>query len=84
MPAFAHAMDNKTPEYLRKFPGGKIPAFEGPDGFLLTETMAISKYSAYATSRLGIARVNPFSFTQSRPSHPNLMSSWEVPSRRRL
>jgi glutathione S-transferase len=84
MPAFAHGIDNKTPEYFRKFPGGKIPAFEGPDGFLLTETTAISKYSAYATSPLEMAQVNPFFFTQSWPSHPNPMSSWEVPSRRRL
>jgi elongation factor 1-gamma len=39
-------VDNKKPEFLRKFPLGQIPAFEGKDGFLLTQTPAIMKYSA--------------------------------------
>jgi hypothetical protein len=42
---YEHGVTNKTPEYLAKFPAGKIPAFEGADGFLLTETYAIAKYS---------------------------------------
>lgn len=35
---------NKTPEYLQKFPLGKVPAFEGADGYLLTESTAICLY----------------------------------------
>jgi elongation factor 1-gamma len=44
MPEFTHMQDNKKTEYIAKFPGGKIPAFEGKDGFLLTETIAVTKY----------------------------------------
>jgi elongation factor 1-gamma len=46
LPAFVHAVDNKRLEFVRKFPAGKIMAFEGTDGFLLTETTAIAKYRA--------------------------------------
>ncbi|KDN39258.1 eEF1-gamma domain-containing protein [Tilletiaria anomala UBC 951] len=38
--------DCRKPEYLAKFPMGKIPAFEGADGFLLTESQAIARYVA--------------------------------------
>jgi hypothetical protein len=36
--------DTKTPEYLAKFPTGKIPGFEGSDGFVLLESSAIARY----------------------------------------
>ncbi|KAJ1561529.1 hypothetical protein HK096_004366, partial [Nowakowskiella sp. JEL0078] len=36
--------DNKTPEFLSKFPLGKVPAFEGADGFTLFESNAITNY----------------------------------------
>jgi elongation factor 1-gamma len=39
--------DGQKPEYLSKFGMGKIPAFEGSDGFKLTETNAIARYSEY-------------------------------------
>jgi hypothetical protein len=39
--------DAKKPEYLAKFPMGQIPAFEGTDGFKLTETRAVARYSEY-------------------------------------
>ncbi len=42
---YVHFEDNKKPEFLAKFPHGKIPAFEGADGFKLTETSAIARYS---------------------------------------
>ena len=42
---YVHFEDNKKPEFLAKFPHGKIPAFEGADGFKLTETPAIARYS---------------------------------------
>ena len=37
---------NKKPEFLNKFPLGKVPAFEGSDGVLLTESNAIAYYVA--------------------------------------
>merc|ERR1712014_436881 len=33
---------NKSAEFLKKFPLGKVPAFEGSDGTLLTESNAIA------------------------------------------
>ncbi|KAJ3322224.1 Elongation factor 1-gamma [Boothiomyces sp. JEL0866] len=38
--------DNTTPEFLAKFPLGKVPAFEGADGFTLFESNAIAFYVA--------------------------------------
>jgi elongation factor 1-gamma len=40
-------VDNKKPEFLAKFPHGKIPAFEGSDGFKLFEGAAIARYSKF-------------------------------------
>lgn len=37
---------NKTPEYLSKFPLGKIPALETASGFKLTESSAIAFFLA--------------------------------------
>lgn len=37
---------NRTPEYLAKFPFGKVPAFEGADGTQLFESDAITQYIA--------------------------------------
>lgn len=39
-------VDNKTDEYVKKFPLGKVPAFEGADGFTLYESSAIAYYVA--------------------------------------
>jgi elongation factor 1-gamma len=45
---------NRTPEYLAKFPLGKIPAFESTDGgFLLTEAQAIARYVAESGPKAG-------------------------------
>lgn len=44
--SFEPGVTTKSPEYLAKFPMGKVPAFETPSGFLLTETSAISYYVA--------------------------------------
>jgi elongation factor 1-gamma len=44
--SFQMGKSNKSPEFLAKFPLGKIPAFEGADGFLLTEGNAIALYLA--------------------------------------
>lgn len=48
VPEFKMGEDNRTPEYLAKFPMGKIPAFEGADGFCLAEGAAICMYLAGA------------------------------------
>jgi len=43
---YTHFEDNKKPDFTSKFPHGKIPAWEGKDGFILTETSAIARYIA--------------------------------------
>jgi len=35
---------NKSTDFLKKFPNGKVPAFEGKDGFCLSESNAIAHY----------------------------------------
>ena len=44
---YVHFEDNKKPEFLAKFPHGKIPAFDGADGFKVFETTAIAHYSEF-------------------------------------
>ncbi|KAI0117669.1 glutathione S-transferase [Nemania sp. FL0031] len=46
IPAFTMRETNRTTEFLSKFPLGKVPAFEGADGFCLTESIAIATYFA--------------------------------------
>lgn len=43
-PQFQFGQTNKTPEFLKKFPLGKVPAFEGNDGFCVFESNAIAYY----------------------------------------
>jgi len=43
---FVFGESNKTPDFTKKFPLGKVPAFEGSDGTLLTESNAIAYYVA--------------------------------------
>lgn len=43
---YQHMMTNRTPEFLAKFPAGKVPAFEGSDGLCLAESDAIAQYIA--------------------------------------
>ncbi|KAK7821681.1 hypothetical protein U0070_003722 [Myodes glareolus] len=43
-PHFHLDQTNRTPEFLRKFPAGKVPAFEGDDGFCVFESNAIAYY----------------------------------------
>ncbi|KAJ1719351.1 hypothetical protein LPJ53_005872 [Coemansia erecta] len=45
-PQFKLGIDNKTPEYLVKYPVGKVPAFESADGFSLTDSSVIAYYIA--------------------------------------
>ncbi|EGW08387.1 Elongation factor 1-gamma [Cricetulus griseus] len=40
-PHFHFGQTNRTPEFLRKFPAGKVPAFKGDDGFCVFERMSL-------------------------------------------
>lgn len=42
---YKHYEDNLKEPFLKKFPSGKIPAFESKDGFTLFESSAIARYS---------------------------------------
>ncbi|RDB17710.1 putative elongation factor 1-gamma 1 [Hypsizygus marmoreus] len=44
--AYKHYVDNTKPEFLAKFPHGKIPGLETADGFKLFESVAIARYVA--------------------------------------
>ncbi|EIN05159.1 elongation factor 1-gamma [Punctularia strigosozonata HHB-11173 SS5] len=53
-PEYVHFQTNLTPEFKSKFPLGKIPAWEGNDGVLLSETTAIARYFAYLAPNSGL------------------------------
>ena len=55
---YEHYVDNKKPEFLSKFPHGKIPAWEGKDGFKLFEGQAIARYgeSSYQLANRSLYR----------------------------
>ncbi|KAF8994870.1 elongation factor 1-gamma [Cyathus striatus] len=52
--AYEHFVDNKKPEFLEKFPHGKIPAWEGADGFKLFEGAPIARYIASLAPNSGL------------------------------
>ncbi|XP_023653286.1 elongation factor 1-gamma [Paramormyrops kingsleyae] len=43
-PAFTFGQTNRTPSFLSSFPLGKVPVFQGDDGFCLFESNAIAYY----------------------------------------
>ncbi|KAM6976660.1 elongation factor 1-gamma [Aplochiton taeniatus] len=43
-PAFTFGQTNRTPAFLNNFPLGKVPAYQGDDGFCLFESNAIAHY----------------------------------------
>ncbi|KAF2001242.1 glutathione S-transferase [Amniculicola lignicola CBS 123094] len=45
-PTFNYPTTNKEPDFLSKFPHGKIPALETPSGFCLAESTAMAQYVA--------------------------------------
>ncbi|KAI6022936.1 hypothetical protein PISMIDRAFT_677455 [Pisolithus microcarpus 441] len=53
-PEYKHYEDNKKPDFLAKFPHGKIPAFEGANGLNLTEGAAIARYIAALSPNSGL------------------------------
>ncbi|TFK36131.1 glutathione S-transferase C-terminal-like protein [Crucibulum laeve] len=52
--SYEHFVDNEKPEFLAKFPHGKIPAWEGADGFKLFEGVAIARYVASLAPNAGL------------------------------
>jgi len=50
-PGFKFGETNKTSDFLKKFPLGKVPAFVGDDGVCLSESNAIAYYVANAQLR---------------------------------
>ncbi|KAL5359959.1 glutathione S-transferase [Aspergillus floccosus] len=46
VPEYKMGETNRTPEFLAKFPFGKVPAFEGADGTTIVESDAIAQYVA--------------------------------------
>lgn len=59
IPEYKHFSDNRTPEFLAKFPHGMIPAFEGADGFNLTEGVPIARYLAGRAPNSGLLGSSP-------------------------
>lgn len=59
IPEYKHFSDNQTPEFLAKFPHGKIPAFEGANGFNLTEGAPIARYLAGLSPNSGLLGSTP-------------------------
>ncbi|KAI1430191.1 glutathione S-transferase [Xylaria sp. FL1777] len=53
VPPFTMRETNRTPEFLAKFALGKIPTFEGADGFCLSESTAIASYIAQSGPKAG-------------------------------
>lgn len=41
---YEYGVTNKTPEFLAKFPMGKVPALETPSGLNIFEGTAIARY----------------------------------------
>ncbi|KAG2130348.1 hypothetical protein DEU56DRAFT_467073 [Suillus clintonianus] len=56
---YKHHEDNKKPEFLAKFPHGKIPAFEGANGLNLTEGAPIARYLASLAPNSGLLGSTP-------------------------
>ncbi|KAG1797079.1 uncharacterized protein HD556DRAFT_1306767 [Suillus plorans] len=52
IPEYKHFSDNKKPEFLAKFPHGKIPALEGANGFNLTEGTPIARYRYHKDEKI--------------------------------
>uniref|UniRef100_A0A8C2SS11 Eukaryotic translation elongation factor 1 gamma n=1 Tax=Coturnix japonica TaxID=93934 RepID=A0A8C2SS11_COTJA len=60
-PHFRFGHSNRSQDFLAKFPAGKVPAFEGDDGFCVFESNAIAYYVSNeelrGSSREGAAQV---------------------------
>jgi len=56
---YVHFEDNEKPDFPAKFPFGKIPAWEGKDGFTLFEGAAIARYLAGLVPSSGLLGQSP-------------------------
>ncbi|KAG1842400.1 hypothetical protein DFJ58DRAFT_806464 [Suillus subalutaceus] len=59
IPEYTHFSDNQKPEFLAKFPHGKIPAFESANGLNLTEGAPIARYLAGLAPNSGLLGSTP-------------------------
>ncbi|XP_071497662.1 elongation factor 1-gamma-like [Diadema antillarum] len=82
-PAFKLGETNKTPEFLKKFPLGKVPAFENGSGATLFEANAIAYYVANeqlrGTDDLSRAQVQMFVNLADNEIEPSA-STWVFPT----
>lgn len=53
VPPFAFGVDNKTPEFLKMNPNGKVPVLETPEGCIF-ESNAIARYIARLRPDVGL------------------------------
>ncbi|KAL4077759.1 hypothetical protein J3A83DRAFT_4410150 [Scleroderma citrinum] len=58
-PEYKHFEDNTKPEFLAKFPHGKVPALECNNGLNLTEGVAIARYLASIAPNAGLLGGTP-------------------------
>ena len=82
-PHFQFGQTNRIPELLCKFPAGKVPAFEGDDGFCVLESNAIAYYVSNeelreSTPEAAAQVVQWVSFTDS--DIVPLASTWVFPT----
>jgi elongation factor 1-gamma len=57
--ANAAASFNQSAEYTKVSPLGKIPAFEGANGFVLSEVIALVVYGMYLKEFLALLKCSP-------------------------
>uniref|UniRef100_A0A8C2LWK1 Elongation factor 1-gamma n=1 Tax=Cricetulus griseus TaxID=10029 RepID=A0A8C2LWK1_CRIGR len=82
-PHFYFGQTGCTPEFLRKFPSGKVPAFEGDEGFSVCESNAIAYYVSNedlcgSTPEAAAQAVQWVSFADSDVIPPG--STWVFPT----
>lgn len=51
---YEHHTDNNKPEFLSKFPLGKVPAFETADGFKLVEGIPVARFGTFSPDHFEI------------------------------
>ena len=78
--------EQRSPEYLKLNPNGRVPTLVDDDGFVLTESHAIMQYLAdgtpgqtvYPTERRARARVNQWMFWSAHHFQPSVsVLGWE-------
>ncbi|XP_045886584.1 elongation factor 1-gamma isoform X1 [Micropterus dolomieu] len=82
-PAFTFGQTNRTPAFLNNFPLGKVPAYQGDDGFCLFESNAIAHYLSNdalrgATPQAAAQVLQWVSFSDSEIVPP--ASAWVFPT----